>query len=231
MRSPSGSCSKCASAEAETDRTPVCFVFVFHSSFVVNTVRAPFEALIRDCYSAPYRRLEQAKVWHRSLRLAFVRGRRFACLFIYELYMRAAPAGECVAGDNELITWFIYGLLLGSPPNTTWFSCSVEHGALFRSSRLVGVCVFLTFNQFLADLICTPPEWSEGLSWQTTFGVKLLPSWDPNPSSKVCYQKETRLGITGLGFHKRNAAIEDRSPLTSSYPDSSFTGRGTRKWV
>lgn len=62
MRSPSGSCSKCASAEAETDCTPVCLVFVFHSSFAVNTVRAPFQALIRDCYSAPYGRLKQAKV-------------------------------------------------------------------------------------------------------------------------------------------------------------------------
>lgn len=84
----------------------------------------------------------QAKVLkQRSLRYAFVRDRSVLCLFIYGLYSCAAP-GESVASDNELITWFIYGLLLGSPPNTTWFSCSVEHGALFLSSRLEGVCIF-----------------------------------------------------------------------------------------
>lgn len=32
MRSRSGLCSKCSSAEAETDSTPVCFPFAFHSS-------------------------------------------------------------------------------------------------------------------------------------------------------------------------------------------------------
>lgn len=136
MRSRSGSCSKCSSAEAETDSTPVCFTFAFHSSFAMNTACAPFKALILDCYSAPYGRLKQAKVLKQwSLRYAFVREGRVLCLFIYELYTCAAP-GECVASDNDLITWFIYGLLLGSLPNTTWFSCGVEHGALFCSSRL-----------------------------------------------------------------------------------------------
>lgn len=135
-RSPWGSCSNCTSAEVETDCTPVCFVFVFHSSFAVNTACAPFEALIRDWFSAPYGRFEQAKVLkQRSLWYAFVRDRRVLCLFIYKHYTCAAP-GECVASDNELITWFIYGLLPESPPNTIWFSCSVEQGAVFRSSRL-----------------------------------------------------------------------------------------------
>lgn len=55
MRSPWGPCSNCTSAEVETDRTPVCFMFVFHSSFAVNTACAPFEALIRDWFSAQIR--------------------------------------------------------------------------------------------------------------------------------------------------------------------------------
>lgn len=71
----------------------------------------------------------------------FVGDKGVRCLFIYMLYVCAA-AEECVASDNELITWFIYGLLLGSPPNTILFSCSIEHGVPLHSPRQGGVCIF-----------------------------------------------------------------------------------------
>lgn len=116
-RLPSGSCFKCASAEEETDCTPVCFVLCL--SLVICG-----EYCRRDWYLA-YGRHDLANVLkQRSLRYAFVRDRRVLCLFIYVPYTCAAP-GESVASDNELITWFIYGLLLGSLPNTTWFRCSI----------------------------------------------------------------------------------------------------------
>lgn len=52
------------------------------------------------------------------LQFHFVGNKSVICLFIYRLYMCEAP-DKCVTSDNELITWFIYGLLFGSPPNTT----------------------------------------------------------------------------------------------------------------
>lgn len=82
-------------------------------------------------------------------------------------------------------------------------------------------CEFLMFNQFLAYLICTPHEWSEGLSWQTMLRVKLLASWEPNPYSKSAIKKRLTWELQGWDFI-RGKQWQSRGPISSPIKFSRF---------